>query len=457
MGPCKNEACHSFGRPHPNCQCYGYAEGGTVSKCSPKAHQSGCQFYEGGGGVDPSGLPPSAPQAAPAQAPVSPDAAPSNYVPIYDISGPTPVPGDMHPDDVHEAVASGKFSFPKGQVNVFDPDGNLGTIDATEAPQAFRDGGYRYATPDAVDTYTHSTPGQQAIAGVEGAAKGLIGPLAPEIEEKLGVTSGKDILSREKNNPWTHGLAETGTLLGGSLLGTGEGALLGNAGEAAAKLLGPKGASAMAKIGARTVSDAAQMLLYQGGNEVSKMVEGDPNQSIGSAAANVGLSGLIGGGAGAALGAVSPLWDATVGSKAGQLVEDFKGRLNFLKNNPDPVQSFTDELGNHMTQMGGAADDVYGATGLKAKGISAAMPELNDKMSSQAQQVADNLSQKIEGMKAAPDKYPSRLVNRLQGDYDNYLSQVTHPDAGSNEIFNAGQDLKQKLRGTVSLTDSSSL
>ncbi len=47
--PCKNTACKSHGKPHPNCRCYGdgLAEGGAVeSFCSgDNAHAPGCEYY----------------------------------------------------------------------------------------------------------------------------------------------------------------------------------------------------------------------------------------------------------------------------------------------------------------------------------------------------------------------------------------------------------------------------
>lgn len=372
--------------------------------------------------------------------------AQSPGVPIYDISGSEPVFGHMHPDDVHDAIASGTYSFPKGStVPAFAPDGTLGDLKAEEAPEAFKSG-YTYATPDAIDNHDYSTIPQQAATVAEGLAQGIAGPLAPMAEEGLGLTTGEAIRKREKVNPWEHGLSEATGLVGGSLTGVGEGALLADAGEMAAKVLGSKSGTLMAKIGARSISDAAQMALYQGGNEVSKMIEGDPTQSVGSAAADVGLSGILGGAAGAALGTVSPLWSATVGDQAGKLLEDFKGRLNFLRQNPDMNEALTKELSDHYEGVKSAADEVYGANGIKAKGVSEAMPELHQGINDQAQGIASDLQQKIVKMQSDPYSYPPRLVNKLQGDMDAYLGKVTDPAADSNQIFNAGQDLKQQLQ-----------
>jgi len=381
--------------------------------------------------------PAAAPQAAPPQAP---------GVPIYDISGQQPVFGHMHPDDVHEAVASGKYSLPKGStVPAFDPSGTLGDLSADEAPQAFKNG-YRYATPDAIDENTHTGAGQQAIAGLEGVAQGIAGPLAPLAERALGV-KGEDILAREKWNPTTHGIGEAAGLIGGAFTGTGEAALLEHIGASAAKVLGPKGAGLMAKIGARSLSDATQMALFQGGDEVSKMIEGDPSQTAGSALLNMGHSAVLGGAFGAALGAVNPLWKATVGAKLGQTIEDLKSRFDFLSKNPDLGEALTKELTEQHAGVTSAADEVYGPQGIKAQGISKAMPEMHPGISDQAQDVANKMQERLTKMQGDPYSYPPRLTTKLQGDLDNYLGKVTHPDAGPADIFNAGQDLKQQLQG----------
>lgn len=73
--PCINPSCKSYGKPHPNCRCYGgkmgmhggYAEGGKVENfCSSnRAHDTNCQYFPYGGpvqgeapGVDPTQQPP---------------------------------------------------------------------------------------------------------------------------------------------------------------------------------------------------------------------------------------------------------------------------------------------------------------------------------------------------------------------------------------------------------------
>lgn len=52
--PCQNPSCKSYGKPHPNCRCYGLAEGGEVGHfCDgQKDHNTDCEYYADGGLVD---------------------------------------------------------------------------------------------------------------------------------------------------------------------------------------------------------------------------------------------------------------------------------------------------------------------------------------------------------------------------------------------------------------------
>lgn len=140
---------------------------------------------------------------------------------------------------------------------------------------------------------------QQALAGIEGAAQGIVGPLAPAAEIATGLTTGKDILGRATTNPFTHGASEALSFGASSIFGDELGlpGVVGEVGEAASKaipkFLGAKGAAEMATIAAS--------------NEFSKMVEKDPNQTLGSAAVSVGLSGLLGGLGGEVLERYNPL------------------------------------------------------------------------------------------------------------------------------------------------------
>lgn len=170
------------------------------------------------------------------------------------------------------------------------------------------------------DEYYGST-GQQIKAGLEGAAQGVLGPLAPAAERALGV-KGEDILGRQAANPVTHGIGEAAGFIGGSFIpGLEEvnlGSQVGKLGEAA------KAASGLEGLAATGIKAGSELSALAASTELSKAVEGDSNQSLGSAAINIGLSGIIGGAGGAVLGSVSPLWDKVKNTTGvGKLMSDF--------------------------------------------------------------------------------------------------------------------------------------
>lgn len=58
--PCKNQSCSSYGKPHPNCRCYGeMAKGGEVkSYCEEiQPHRRECKLFKSGGEVHPLDIP----------------------------------------------------------------------------------------------------------------------------------------------------------------------------------------------------------------------------------------------------------------------------------------------------------------------------------------------------------------------------------------------------------------
>lgn len=211
-------------------------------------------------------------------------------------------------------------------------------VDDNAAPAAV-------ATPDAAVPAAHQPMGfdslvddqekydgleQQAKAGAEGLAKGVLGPAAPYLEKHVLGVHSKDILGREKANPITESIGQGVGLVGGALTGVGEGAVMEAAGKGAAELAGlATPASYMAKVGSAAVKSAAEMAVLQSGDEASKMILNDPEASAQSAIANIGLATALGGAGGAFVtGAVSPLWEATVGKHVGKFLGGLQEHLN---------------------------------------------------------------------------------------------------------------------------------
>lgn len=148
----------------------------------------------------------------------------------------------------------------------------------------------------------YGTSRQLAITTAEGAAKGLLGPIATGLEIAGGVKPA-DIRAREEINPKAHGIAEVGTFLGSAIAGTGEAALLGEAGKALETGTGLSRATRISQMGTEATRAAFEGALYQGGEELHKRFIQDPNQSAESAITNIGISSILGGMFGGTIGA----------------------------------------------------------------------------------------------------------------------------------------------------------
>jgi len=272
-------------------------------------------------------------------------------------------------------------------VNLRDPDtGEIGSLAASQVPAALNQG-FAQVSPEELAQHfkeeKYGTTSQQVATGLEGAASALSFGLSTGAERALGVP-GEDIRARREVNPVAHGVGELGGIGVGALYGAGEAAALEHAGLEGAAAIGlgaekagheayalakaaglTKDAAAAAKtaalakfgtvskIGSQAAKLAIENALFTGGDEVSKMFSGDPNQSMGTAMADVGLSGLIGGATGAGLGVVSPLWKAT----AGRGVESL---LNAVKNKAGGVEGITSPNVNSALEKTGvdASPDV---------------------------------------------------------------------------------------------------
>lgn len=286
-------------------------------------------------------------------------------------------------------------------------------------------------------------------AGAEGAAQGLVGPLAPAIETSFGVNP-EDIRGRAEANPITHYGSEAAGLIGPALL-TGGASTLGKftqagALEALGKVFPQATETLAAKVGVGAAKAAVDNALIQGSDEASKMILKDPSQSAETAIANVGMAAAIGGGLGGSLGAAGGLWKAALGDKTSKLIEDFKGRINDHVTNPDPVSSMSNELTDYYKKISNLHDDVYGPQGLKAQDIAKALPELNQKILTQAEDTTSKLNSTLEKMSAKPNIYPERLTSKLRNDLDTFTQALSKDNAGSADIFNAMQDLKQTVQ-----------
>lgn len=341
-------------------------------------------------------------------------------------------------------------------VNVKDQEtGEIGSIPHAQLASALSQG-YEVAAPEEIqatkDEQTYGGTGQQVLSALEGAGEGATFGLSTGLERAVGVKP-EDIQGRRRTNPGASAVGNVAGMVGSSFIPVvGEANLLEKAGMGAAQAVGLgaeaiKDGSLLAKIGGGSVRGATEMALMQAGDENSKLLSGDPETTAQSVAANIGLSSVLGAGGGAALGAVSPLWKSMGDTKLGQMIEDFKGRIKEHLNNPNPVENVSEELSNYHKNITDMADEVYGATGLKAQEISKLMPpDMNQKITDQAGALSAKAQDVLDEMKKKPSSYPARLSSKLEDDlnqFNSVLSEAKTPE----QIFNASQDLKQTLQG----------
>lgn len=195
--------------------------------------------------------------------------------------------------------------------------------DTQEAPQA--------AAPAWEDTSDlqgkYGTLGQQSIAGAEALGRGVLGPIATGAERLAGV-SPEGMRLREAANPWTSGISEATGFIAPALLTMGASAEAQGAVKALTLpgLVGKigAGAEAAAPIAKTSARLGAELMAMQGGSEISKALMEDPNQTVGTALTNIGLSGVIGGTLGVPLGLASTAWEKIAAPAADRILTKIK-------------------------------------------------------------------------------------------------------------------------------------
>jgi hypothetical protein len=222
-----------------------------------------------------------------------------------------------------------------GPVNMINPAGQVVSIDSHQMPDAISEG-YREATPEETNGHfmeqKYGSAGQQAITGLEGAGSAATFGLSTGLERMAGVNP-EDMRNRRETNPIAFGAGQAAGLVGSSFLAPGAGAAgaMEAAGEAGARALGLGADTALSKIGSGAVKAAIENSVFAGGDEVSKMITNDPGQTMGTAAANIGLAGLLGGGIGGTIGATGALWHATAGPKIEAMLNAFSKRAGGIE------------------------------------------------------------------------------------------------------------------------------
>lgn len=254
--PCKNQNCRSYGKPHPNCKCYGgMAAGGSVEPycSSDRPHLRECEFFAEGGDVVPED---DLPQAEPEAAEVPADDLPTDAVPEEDLPATEPMSGETVPEDDTPVVG--------------DALGALGTAVAEGVP---------ILGPLAAKA------GRATTAALNQLTPDAM--LPPEWQGKSFSEVYDALTAFDAQQAASHPVASTVGDLLGSTAGFGA---ADKAAAAAAKAAG------LGKVGSGILRGAISNGIIQGSDEASKMMLGqDPDQPVASLLISIGLGGLLGG------------------------------------------------------------------------------------------------------------------------------------------------------------------
>lgn len=270
--------------------------------------------------------------------------------------------GHLPHQEVTPGIASGLFSFPKGQqIQVFNPEGKLGYLPAEETHAAFQSG-YTYASPQMANEYSLQQKygegaGNVAKSFALGAANTATFGLANQALVRSGAMSPEAISQISARSPYAHILGDITGVAAPMLLTPGAGLIKGleaayeaalvagdaaniartseaiqtakqafstfGAADLANPVVGlakvgskvsegvaaalPEGTSVLGKTLANMASkgagSAVEGLGFTAGNQVSEQVLGDPNEAGQSLLAQYGTSAALGGTLGAAVGA----------------------------------------------------------------------------------------------------------------------------------------------------------
>lgn len=186
----------------------------------------------------------------------------------------------------------------------------------------------------------YDTAGNSALAAVEGLGEGATFGLSTAVERGLG-RSAADIRGNKEAHPAWNTIGQIASF---AIPGAPEAEALSAAGKAVPELLGATRPLAKAAIAAAT-----EGAMVQGGDEVSKMLANDPQQSAETMAANIGLGAILGGAAGTAFHVISPLWTARNADKVGEALGKVKSVVN-----PAPEAELGTARAEGQAQVGAA-------------------------------------------------------------------------------------------------------
>lgn len=352
------------------------------------------------------------------------------------------VPDEDLPDQPAEANRSPASSQPESASGQEVPGEDLPQTSGMEVPDE--------DVPQGLES-NYEEPDQQLKTVAEGAARGLLGPVAPWAETHILGVNPENITAREEANPILSKGSEAATFAGSMMLGTGEAAVFSKIGEAAAN------AANAGKLGSTLIKGGIEAGMFQGGDEISKAIlgQGDPNDPVSSALLHTGAATLLGSGiSGTIEGVGAPLLakigESKMGTRFSQFLSDMGSRLKFNQEYPNMVDALGSQMEDLHSAMGAVRPEVYGPSGIKAQNINLLTQDVTK------DQTAQHIGDVSQMLLDAPDEIQSdplfkRSVtnwkNQVNGQIDPITLQPTGAQPSPADVFQATDQLKREVQG----------
>jgi hypothetical protein len=320
-------------------------------------------------------------------------------------------------NDSQNALAAGTHEIP-----LVSPTGEIGSASQEDAQNLLAIG-YTQPNPEQLKGLQHtarftSTP-EKIKAGVEALGSGLAGPLMTGAERSIGIPA-EEITGRQEENKRIRIGGQAVGLGAGVLFGSGLASIMEHVGEAGVKKLGfeavehaaeltakaaaatkaglPQAAqlaeaaraanaaiSPVARVGSATAQAAIENMVFESGNQVEHKFLNDPNQTFGRVAAEIGISGVLGGLIGGGLKGTQELWALGPGKQLAQTLQSVKNKANGL---PEELMTATDmNIGPEIRAALG--DDP------KARDIAAQMMHSDTKSAKRFQQAYEDFKNQL--------------------------------------------------------------
>lgn len=338
-------------------------------------------------------------------------------------------------------------------VNVFNPQGELVSIPHTQLSDAY-ESGYTPVTQETGSQYAlqekYGTPEEQTINVAKHAAKNLL-PFGAGQAAFTALGENPKVAKYETEaNPVGSTVGDVGGFLGSLAVPVvGQAGVVGKIGQGAAELAGlanlDSSASIAQKVAAGAVKGGAELAAMSSGDAVARSIT-NPDEGVGSAISNVGLStaigSILGGGFSFAGGAGAKALEKLGLNSEG--LSSFRDRLISRSSGVDPTENLQNEMKNLFNYYGDEGYAISGKDGLKSQALDKILPaEVNPEMGHAITDIAYKGHEAL--LEMAEKKVPEKWTSIYQSEYAELLNTLNNPSASVGDKWDALNKFKGDL------------